>query len=147
MVGEVLGKYHPHGDTAVYNALVRLAQDFSMQAPLVRSAVSSARMSDCRGMLLSDFMAIQLFHEIAAMKRLRPCHMQISGHGNFGSIDNDPAAAMRYTECRLEALSSAMLLADLDSQIIKFAPNFDESQAGAACPPEHANFTSTDRPA
>lgn len=86
VVGEVLGKYHPHGDTAVYNALVRLAQDFSMQAPL------------------------------------------ISGHGNFGSIDNDPAAAMRYTECRLEALSSAMLLADLDSQIIKFAPNFDESQ-------------------
>lgn len=58
-------------------------------------------------------------------------HLQISGHGNFGSIDNDPAAAMRYTECRLEALSSAMLLADLDSHIIKFAPNFDESQASS----------------
>lgn len=86
VVGEVLGKYHPHGDTAVYNALVRLAQDFSMQETL------------------------------------------ISGHGNFGSVDNDPAAAMRYTECRLQQISSAMLLADLDSSTIKFAPNFDESQ-------------------
>eukprot|EP00208_Stichococcus_sp_RCC1054_P004249 CAMPEP_0206139348 /NCGR_PEP_ID=MMETSP1473-20131121/5552_1 /ASSEMBLY_ACC=CAM_ASM_001109 /TAXON_ID=1461547 /ORGANISM="Stichococcus sp, Strain RCC1054" /LENGTH=919 /DNA_ID=CAMNT_0053533103 /DNA_START=196 /DNA_END=2955 /DNA_ORIENTATION=- len=86
VVGEVLGKYHPHGDSAVYNALVRLAQDFSMNAPL------------------------------------------ISGHGNFGSIDNDPAAAMRYTECRLDALSSAMLLADLDTHVIQYTPNFDESQ-------------------
>jgi DNA gyrase subunit A len=64
VVGEVLGKYHPHGDTAVYDALVRMAQDFSMRAPL------------------------------------------INGHGNFGSIDNDPPAAMRYTECRLQALTS-----------------------------------------
>jgi DNA gyrase/topoisomerase IV subunit A len=54
--------------------------------------------------------------------------VQISGHGNFGSIDNDPAAAMRYTECRLEALSSAMLLADLDPLITPFTANFDESQ-------------------
>ena len=54
---------------------------------------------------------------------------QISGHGNFGSVDNDPAAAMRYTECRLQPITSAMLLADLDASVIAFAPNFDESQA------------------
>lgn len=65
----------------------------------------------------------------SSVSAFSPARLQISGHGNFGSIDNDPAAAMRYTECRLEALSSAMLLADLDTQIIKFAPNFDESQA------------------
>jgi DNA gyrase/topoisomerase IV, subunit A len=63
-------------------------------------------------------------------------NLQISGHGNFGSIDNDPAAAMRYTECRLQALTSAMLLADLDPQITPFTPNFDESQVRVigACP-------------
>ena len=72
VVGEVLGKYHPHGDGAVYDALVRMAQDFSMRAPL------------------------------------------IDGHGNFGSIDNDPAAAMRYTESRLQALSRDALLQDIE---------------------------------
>ncbi|KAK9814470.1 hypothetical protein WJX72_006459 [[Myrmecia] bisecta] len=86
VVGEVLGKYHPHGDNAVYAALVRLAQDFSMRAPL------------------------------------------IDGHGNFGSLDNDPAAAMRYTECRLRSLTSAMLLSDLESDTVAFRPNFDASQ-------------------
>jgi len=86
VVGEVLGKYHPHGDTAVYDALVRMAQDFSMRSPL------------------------------------------INGHGNFGSIDNDPPAAMRYTECRLQALSSAALLQDIDSDTVDFADNFDGSQ-------------------
>ncbi|KAK1280975.1 hypothetical protein QJS04_geneDACA015129 [Acorus gramineus] len=86
VVGEVLGKFHPHGDTAVYDSLVRMAQDFSLRFPLIR------------------------------------------GHGNFGSIDADPAAAMRYTECRLEALTEAMLLADLDQNTVDFVPNFDASQ-------------------
>jgi DNA gyrase subunit A len=86
VVGEVLGKYHPHGDTAVYDALVRMAQDFSMRAPL------------------------------------------INGHGNFGSIDNDPPAAMRYTESRLHALTSAALLADIESETVDFVDNFDGSQ-------------------
>ncbi|MGJ5674501.1 MAG: DNA gyrase subunit A [Nostochopsis sp.] len=86
VVGEVLGKYHPHGDTAVYDALVRMAQDFSMRSPL------------------------------------------IAGHGNFGSVDNDPPAAMRYTECRLQALTSDALLQDIESETVDFAYNFDGSQ-------------------
>jgi DNA gyrase subunit A len=86
VVGEVLGKYHPHGDTAVYDALVRMAQDFSMRFPL------------------------------------------INGHGNFGSVDNDPPAAMRYTECRLQALTSDALLQDIESETVDFADNFDGSQ-------------------
>jgi DNA gyrase subunit A len=86
VVGEVLGKYHPHGDTAVYDALVRMAQDFSMRSPL------------------------------------------INGHGNFGSVDNDPPAAMRYTECRLQALTSLALLQDIEAETVDFADNFDGSQ-------------------
>lgn len=86
VVGEVLGKYHPHGDTAVYDALVRMAQDFSMRSPL------------------------------------------IAGHGNFGSVDNDPPAAMRYTECRLQALTSDALLQDIESETVDFIDNFDASQ-------------------
>ncbi|HEY9879057.1 MAG TPA: DNA topoisomerase (ATP-hydrolyzing) subunit A [Leptolyngbyaceae cyanobacterium] len=86
VVGEVLGKFHPHGDTAVYDALVRMAQDFSMRTPL------------------------------------------IDGHGNFGSIDNDPPAAMRYTECRLRSLSSDSLLQDIESETVDFVDNFDGSQ-------------------
>lgn len=86
VVGEVLGKYHPHGDTAVYDALVRMAQDFSMRSPL------------------------------------------INGHGNFGSVDNDPPAAMRYTECRLQALTGTALLHDIESETVDFIDNFDGSQ-------------------
>ena len=86
VVGEVLGKYHPHGDTAVYDALVRMAQDFSMRSPL------------------------------------------INGHGNFGSIDNDPPAAMRYTECRLQALATDSLLRDIEAETVDFVDNFDGSQ-------------------
>ncbi len=86
VVGEVLGKYHPHGDTAVYDALVRMAQDFSMRSPL------------------------------------------INGHGNFGSVDNDPPAAMRYTECRLQALTSDAMLQDIEAETVDFADNFDGSQ-------------------
>eukprot|EP00883_Tetradesmus_obliquus_P009307 jgi/Sobl393_1/20105/SZX79179.1 len=86
VVGEVLGKYHPHGDTAVYDALVRLAQDFSMQLPLV------------------------------------------SGQGNFGSLDDDPPAAMRYTECRLSSAAEELLLADLEADTVEFATTFDASQ-------------------
>ena len=86
VVGEVLGKYHPHGDTAVYDALVRMAQDFSMRDPL------------------------------------------INGHGNFGSVDNDPPAAMRYTECRLRSLTGAALLQDIESETVDFGDNFDGSQ-------------------
>lgn len=85
VVGEVMGKYHPHGDVAVYDALVRLAQDFSMRAPL------------------------------------------IEGQGNFGTIDGDPAAASRYTECRMERLAEE-LLADLDKDTVNMIPNFDESE-------------------
>jgi DNA gyrase subunit A len=86
VVGEVLGKYHPHGDTAVYDALVRMAQDFSMRMPLV------------------------------------------DGHGNFGSVDNDPPAAMRYTESRLQALTNDALLEDIESETVDFVDNFDGSQ-------------------
>ena len=86
VVGEVLGKYHPHGDTAVYDALVRMAQDFSMRMPL------------------------------------------IDGHGNFGSVDNDPPAAMRYTESRLKSLTDESLLEDIESETVDFSDNFDGSQ-------------------
>jgi len=86
VVGEVLGKYHPHGDTAVYDALVRMAQDFSMRMPL------------------------------------------IDGHGNFGSVDNDPPAAMRYTESRLQSLTDECLLEDIESETVDFSDNFDGSQ-------------------
>ncbi|MGC8711374.1 MAG: DNA gyrase subunit A [Leptodesmis sp.] len=86
VVGEVLGKYHPHGDTAVYDALVRMAQDFSMRSPL------------------------------------------IDGHGNFGSVDNDPPAAMRYTECRLRTLTRDAMLQDIESETVDFVDNFDGSQ-------------------
>mmetsp|Transcript_3875 Transcript_3875/g.8230 ORF Transcript_3875/g.8230 Transcript_3875/m.8230 type:complete len:961 (+) Transcript_3875:263-3145(+) len=86
VVGEVLGKYHPHGDTAVYDALVRMAQPFSTNAPL------------------------------------------IDGHGNFGSIDADPAAAMRYTECRLTRTAAETLLEDIAMDTVEFLPNFDGSE-------------------
>jgi len=86
VVGEVLGKYHPHGDTAVYDALVRMAQDFSMRVPL------------------------------------------IDGHGNFGSVDDDPPAAMRYTECRLRSLTTEGLLQDIEMETVDFVDNFDGSQ-------------------
>ncbi len=85
IVGDVLGKYHPHGDTAVYDALVRMAQDFSMRYPLV------------------------------------------DGQGNFGSVDGDPAAAMRYTEVRMHRLASE-LLADIEKDTVDFGPNFDDSE-------------------
>ncbi|AFY73326.1 type IIA topoisomerase (DNA gyrase/topo II, topoisomerase IV), A subunit [Synechococcus sp. PCC 7502] len=86
VVGDVLGKYHPHGDQSVYDALVRLVQDFSSRYPL------------------------------------------LGGHGNFGSVDNDPAAAMRYTECRLAPIGNEVLLSDINEAVIDFAPNFDGSQ-------------------
>ncbi len=82
IVGEVMGKYHPHGDSAIYDTLVRMAQDFSMSAPLV------------------------------------------DGQGNFGSIDDDPAAAMRYTEARLAPIAREMLR-DLDADTVNFQPNYD----------------------
>lgn len=86
IVGEVLGKYHPHGDQSVYDALVRMAQDFVMMHPL------------------------------------------ISGHGNFGSIDNDPPAAMRYTEAKLSQIAYEALLADIDEDTVDFNPNFDGNE-------------------
>jgi len=85
IVGEVMGKYHPHGDASIYDTLVRLAQDFSMRYPLA------------------------------------------DGQGNFGSIDDDSAAAMRYTEARLTRLATEMLR-DIDSDTVDFGPNYDESQ-------------------
>ena len=91
IVGDVMGKYHPHGDSAIYDTLVRMAQDFSLRYPLV------------------------------------------DGQGNFGSIDDDPAAAMRYTEARLAPIAREMLR-DLDSDTVDFGPNYDGSGAGAARP-------------
>jgi len=85
IVGEVMGKYHPHGDSAIYESLVRMAQDFSMRVPL------------------------------------------IDGQGNFGSIDDDPAAAMRYTESRLQKVTHTML-EDLDKDTVDFVPNYDGSE-------------------
>ena len=82
VVGEVMGKYHPHGDSAIYDTLVRMAQDFSLRYPLV------------------------------------------DGQGNFGSIDGDNAAAMRYTECRLDKIAAEML-ADIDKETVDFQPNYD----------------------
>jgi len=84
IVGEVLGKYHPHGDTAVYDSLVRMVQDFSLRYPL------------------------------------------IDGQGNFGSVDGDMAAAMRYTEARMAGIADEMLI-DIDKDTVKFTPNFDET--------------------
>lgn len=83
IVGDVMGNYHPHGDAAIYDALVRLAQDFSLRYPLV------------------------------------------NGHGNFGSVDNDPPAAMRYTEAKLQKISLEML-ADIDKNTVDYVPNYDE---------------------
>src|SRR5512136_2982434 len=82
VVGDVLGKYHPHGDSAVYDALVRMVQEFSLRYPL------------------------------------------IDGQGNFGSVDGDNAAAMRYTECRLQRIANE-LTADIDKETVDFAPNYD----------------------
>jgi DNA gyrase subunit A len=85
IVGEVMGKYHPHGDSAIYDTLVRMAQDFSLR------------------------------------------NLLVDGQGNFGSIDDDPAAAMRYTEARLARLATE-LLRDIDADTVDFGPNYDESQ-------------------
>src|SRR5215470_3112699 len=85
IVGDVIGKYHPHGDTAVYDALVRMAQDFSMRYVLV------------------------------------------DGQGNFGSVDGDPPAAMRYTECRMSKLAQE-LLADIDKETVDWQPNYDDKE-------------------
>ena len=84
IVGEVLGKYHPHGDSSVYEALVRMAQDFSTR------------------------------------------YLMVDGHGNFGSVDGDGAAAMRYTEARMHKITQSML-ADIDCETVEFEPNFDGS--------------------
>ena len=86
VVGDVLGKYHPHGDQSVYDALVRLVQDFSTRYPL------------------------------------------LGGHGNFGSVDNDPPAAMRYTETRLAPISHEALLSEISTATVDFTGNFDNSQ-------------------
>ncbi|WP_394703432.1 DNA gyrase subunit A [uncultured Cohaesibacter sp.] len=92
VVGDVMGKYHPHGDSAIYDALVRMTQDFSLRVPL------------------------------------------IEGQGNFGSVDGDSAAAMRYTECRLEKVAST-LLDDLDKDTVDFADNYDGSEREPAVLP------------
>ena len=86
IVGDTMGKYHPHGDSSIYGALVVLAQDFKMGQTLV------------------------------------------DGHGNFGSIEGDGAAAMRYTEARLQKLTQEAFLADLDKDVVDFVPNFDETE-------------------
>ena len=86
VVGEVLGKFHPHGDQSVYDALVRMAQDFVM------------------------------------------LHTLINGHGNFGSMDDDPPAAMRYTECKLSSIAYDSLLYDIRENTVDFVPNFDGNE-------------------
>ncbi|MEM8601671.1 MAG: DNA gyrase subunit A, partial [Bacteroidota bacterium] len=85
IVGEVMGKYHPHGDSAIYDTLVRMAQDFAMRTPVV------------------------------------------DGQGNFGSIDGDAAAAMRYTEARMTRVAEE-ILRDIDKETVDFAPNYDGSR-------------------
>jgi DNA gyrase subunit A len=98
VVGDVIGKYHPHGDSAVYDALVRMAQDFSMRDPLV------------------------------------------TGQGNFGSIDGDSAAAMRYTEVRMSRLASEFM-ADIDKETVEFRPNYDNTlQEPAVLPTKVPNL-------
>ena len=92
VVGDVMGKYHPHGDMAIYDALVRMAQDFSLRYPL------------------------------------------IDGQGNFGSVDGDNPAAMRYTECRLERIANE-LLADIDKETVDFVPNYDGKEQEPAVLP------------
>ena len=92
VVGDVMGKYHPHGDTAIYDALVRMAQDFSLRYPL------------------------------------------IDGQGNFGSVDGDNPAAMRYTECRLERIANE-LIADIDKETVDFVPNYDGKEQEPAVLP------------
>jgi hypothetical protein len=105
-VGDVIGKYHPHGDSAVYDTIVRMAQDFSMR------------------------------------------HMLVDGQGNFGSVDGDNAAAMRYTEIRLSKIAHE-LLDDLDKETVDFGPNYDEqrTRAAGACPPNCPICWSMARPA
>ena len=95
IVGEVLGKFHPHGDSSVYDAMARLAQNWNQRYPLV------------------------------------------FGQGNFGSMDGDPVAAMRYTEAKLEKIA-ADVLGDMDKDTVDFQPNFDDSRAdqASASPPE-----------
>src|SRR5450759_145389 len=84
VVGDVIGKYHPHGDASIYDAMVRMAQDFSMR------------------------------------------YMLVDGQGNFGSVDNDQPAAMRYTEARLSKIAGEMLV-DIDKDTVDFMPNFDDN--------------------
>ena len=86
VVGDVIGKYHPHGDASVYDAIVRMAQPFSMR------------------------------------------YLLVDGQGNFGSVDGDPPAAMRYTEVRMSKLA-AELLSDIDKETVDFTPNYDESES------------------
>ena len=86
IVGDTMGKYHPHGDSSIYDALVVMAQDFKKEIPLV------------------------------------------DGHGNFGNIEGDGAAAMRYTEARLQKITQDAMLADLDKDVVDFVPNFDETE-------------------
>ena len=93
IVGDTMGKYHPHGDSSIYGALVVMAQDFKMGLPLV------------------------------------------DGHGNFGSIEGDGAAAMRYTEARLQKITQEAYLADLDKNVVDFVPNFDETEKEPAVLP------------
>jgi DNA gyrase subunit A len=97
VVGDVIGKYHPHGDVAVYDSLVRMAQDFSMR------------------------------------------YRMVEGQGNFGSVDGDPPAAMRYTECRMTSLAEEML-ADLDKETVAFVPNYDDTMKEPSVLPAKAPF-------
>ena len=103
IVGDVMGKYHPHGDSAIYEAMVRMAQEFSLRLPL------------------------------------------IDGQGNFGSMDGDPAAAMRYTEARLAKAAEA-LLDDIDKDTVEFRPNYDESTMEPTVLPARLASSTVDSP-
>jgi len=100
IVGDVMGKYHPHGDMAIYDAIVRMAQDFSLRYPL------------------------------------------IDGQGNFGSVDGDPPAAMRYTEIRMAQIA-AELLADIDKETVDFVPNYDDTSVEPWCFPPNSQTSSS----
>jgi DNA gyrase subunit A len=103
VVGQAMGVYHPHGDSAIYDTLVRMAQPFSLRYPL------------------------------------------IDGQGNFGSVDGDPPAAMRYTECRMDRIAGE-LLADIDMETVDFVPNYDESTFEPTVLPTRVRISSSTAP-
>ncbi len=129
-VGSVLGRYHPHGDSSVYDAMVRMAQDFSLRYMLIDGhgnfgsidgdGAAAMRYTEAR---MSKIAVYDAMVRMAQDFSLR--YMLIDGHGNFGSIDGDGAAAMRYTEARMSKIAEYMLT-DIEKNTVDFMPNYDD---------------------